>query len=373
MRTQEAIRHYDTRQRARNARSARRSRGFAALLFCALIAILAGVTYLLGQHDARAATPMRLATGSYVGNGIDNSPITGIGFQPDLVFVKCACTEEAVVKTSTMGGDAAKPVTSNGGFQTNLLQALGPDGFTLGSSTLVNANGVPYYWTAFKAGDEFAVGTYAGNGADDRSITGVGFQPVWVTTFGDGDEAAFRPGTTAGDASYLFDSTTAVTDRIQAMEADGFEVGANANINESGTTFHYAAWAGGANVTQATYMGDGIDNHSISGAGLQPELLWVKADTTYVPLWRPESVQGDATLYWTPTGIQTNAVQAFHGDGFEVGSLNEVNRSAFLYHYLAIKDDPPPTATPTDTPPPTDTSTPTNTVAPTSTANATDT
>ena len=35
-----------------------------------------------------------MLTGTYVGNGVDNRPITGLGFQPDLVIIK-ATTDRA--------------------------------------------------------------------------------------------------------------------------------------------------------------------------------------------------------------------------------------------------------------------------------------
>ena len=43
----------------------------------------------------------------------------------------------------------------------------------------MNHTGISYHWVAFQAADgELKVGTYSGNGADNRNITGIGFQPA---------------------------------------------------------------------------------------------------------------------------------------------------------------------------------------------------
>lgn len=287
-------------------------------------------------------TPMRLATGTYSGNGADNRAITGVGFQPDVVFIKCDCTQFALARTSTMAGDATKVLGNAGGLAPNHVQTLDADGFTVGNSTNVNVSGNTYYWTAFKAGDELKLGTYVGDGTDNRSITGVGFQPVWVGTLGDGDNSILRPASVAGDASYLFTGTGPIANRIQAMEADGFQVGSNLNVNEAGTTYHYIAWDASANVTQTTYTGDGTDNRSITGVGFQPGMVWSKRDVGNQAAWRPESVSGDLALRWNATVALNNSIQALEPDGFQVGARLLVNASGSPYHYIAFKDGGPP-------------------------------
>ncbi len=61
----------------------------------------------------------------------------------------------------------------------------------------------------------------------------------------------------AGDNSYLMTGTGKITNRIQAFEADGFQVGSNVDVNESGTTFHYIAWAASPQVSTGSYTGNG--------------------------------------------------------------------------------------------------------------------
>ncbi len=283
-------------------------------------------------------SPMWLTTGTYTGNGVDGRQITGVGFQPDVVIIKAATNRAGVIRTSTMSGDQAKVLGTTTALQPNYIQSFIADGFTVGTAVQVNTSGVTYYWVAMKAGSNLHLGTYVGNGADNRSIAGVGFQPVWVITLGDGNDSAFRPAALAGDNSYLMTGTGTITNRIQALQADGFQVGSNVDVNQSGTTFHYIAWAASAQVSQQTYTGNGLDNRSIAGVGFQPQVVWVKRDDAQASVWRPASAAGDTTLYWAATAATTNRIQALQADGFQVGTNAQVNTNGSTYYYLALRD-----------------------------------
>ena len=285
-------------------------------------------------------TPMRLAVGSYVGNGADARPITGVGFQPDVIIIKASTARAGIIRTSTMSGDAAKVLGTATALQTNHIESLDADGFTVGSHLDVNTSGTTYYWVAMKAGSDLSVGSYVGNGSDNRSISGVGFQPVWVITLGDGDDSVFRPNILAGDNSYLMTGTGKLTNRIQAFQADGFQIGNNVNVNESGTTFHYIAWAASPQVSTGSYVGNGVDNRSITGIGFQPLMAWVKRDDAQAAVWRPLSAAGDRTLYWSATASTTDRIQALQADGFQVGMNAQVNTNGSTYYRLALRDRP---------------------------------
>jgi hypothetical protein len=281
---------------------------------------------------------MRLATGSYVGSGVDDRQIAGIGFQPDVVIIKAATNQAGVMRTSTMSGDRAKVLGSTGALLSNCIQSIGADGFTVGTDARVNAWGTAYYWVAMKAGSDLAVGSYVGNGADNRSITGVGFQPIWVVTLGDGSDSAFRPGPLPGDNSYLMTGSAASANLIQALQADGFQVGSDAAVNQSGTTFHYIAWATSPQVNAGNYTGNHNDNRSITGAGFAPQMTWVKRTGTRPSVWRPASLSGDASLFWGATTLGSDRIQALESDGFQVGTDQDVNTNGQVYYYLNLRD-----------------------------------
>ena len=71
-------------------------------------------------------------TGSYLGDGLDSRIITGVGFTPDVVIIKGDQALEAVIRTSTMSGDASKPVIASLGIGPDMVQSLDTDGFTWG-------------------------------------------------------------------------------------------------------------------------------------------------------------------------------------------------------------------------------------------------
>ncbi len=283
-------------------------------------------------------TPMRLATGSYAGNSVNARQITGIGFQPDVVIIKSSAAQSGIIRTSTMGGDASKVIGDTGNLVSGLVESINSDGFTLGTDARVNATGNSYYWVAMRAGSDMKVGSYVGNGVDNRSITGVGFQPVWVVTLGAGNDSVFRPGPLAGDASFTMTGTGSAANQIQALQADGFQVGSAAVVNASGTTYHYIAWAASTHVVTASYTGNSVDNRSITGVGFQPLVAWVKRSATSVGVWRPASLSGDATLFWAATAANSDRIQALQADGFQVGTNAQVNTSLGTYYYLALRD-----------------------------------
>ncbi|MGB2694964.1 MAG: hypothetical protein WBD55_07225, partial [Dehalococcoidia bacterium] len=314
---------------------------FVAGLALALAAAVAQQSQAIFSDQAQvssnafttAATfPGWLETGSYTGNGVDNRSITGVSFQADVVIVKSNVGQAAVIRTSTMAGDVSKVVTLGGALLADEIQSINSNGFTIGTSSRVNANGQTFYWVAMKAGSNMKVGSYVGNATDNHSITGVGFQPTWVITLGDGEESWFKPSGLAGDASFRMDGTSTFTDRIQAVESGGFQVGANTNVNKASTTFHYIAWKADTNVKESTYTGNNTDDRSITGVGFQPVLVWVKRDSGNQSAWRPASTSGQTSLLWDTTVAATNDIQALETDGFQVGNNARTNTTG-TYHY----------------------------------------
>lgn len=91
------------------------------------------------------------------------------------------------------------------------------------------------------------VGSYVGNGVDNRAITGLGYTPKTVIVIGGSDIAssgyAIRFGT-SGDVSAVGTTTWTPMDDangIQSLDADGFTVG-NGFPNANGYTYYWAAW-----------------------------------------------------------------------------------------------------------------------------------
>jgi hypothetical protein len=284
---------------------------------------------------------IRFASGTYTGNGGDNRQILGLDFQPDVVIVKGNNTQVAVARTSTMSGDASKPLTGATGLSADRIQSLDANGFTVGTNSQVNASGTAYYWMALKAASgELKLGTYSGNGTS-QSITGLGFSPEYVATLSAGaNNAAQR--FTGMTRSFHFDSDTGSTSAITALNGDGFSVGSSTDANASGTTYHYIAFSDTpGRIDTGSYTGDGLDDRDIGGVGFEPHYVLVRANDTATgrnALHRPSALTGDSTLLFLGFTNIPNGIQALQADGFQVGTTASVNTDGVDYHHLAVRD-----------------------------------
>ncbi len=104
------------------------------------------------HYVAFREVPGRLAMGSYVGDGTDNRDISGIGFQPDYIWIKRGDEgSKGVHRPSSLTGDSTLRFEGvpNGSGE---IKALLPDGFQVGDSIGVNADGDTYNYVAWKAG-----------------------------------------------------------------------------------------------------------------------------------------------------------------------------------------------------------------------------
>jgi hypothetical protein len=281
------------------------------------------------------------ASGRYQGNGTDNRNITGAGFRPDAVIIKGDTGQVAVIRTSTMSGDAAKPMTGGTALTANMIQSLAADGFQVGTNSSVNSTGVGYEWMAFRAQDGLLkVGSYTGTGSA-QSITGLGFSPEYAAVFSAAGNSSVQrySGMTT---SFQFDNDTGNGQRITALGADGFTVGTQNTVNSNGATYHWIAFNDSAGYVDVnSYTGNNTDNRNLTGVGFQPEYLMVRANDTgsgRQGVHRPATLPGDSTQRFNGNANVTNAVQAIQSDGFQVGTDSSVNANGTAYHYLAIHD-----------------------------------
>lgn len=172
--------------------------------------------------------------GSYTGNGADNRVIpTGLDDHDLVIIVAEHVFTRPVWRTTLMSGDVTMTFENDANL-TNCIEDQAAGDFEVGTDGFVNANAQTYHFAAFKISDVLNVLTWTGNGADNRSITGAGFQPTFAVVGRlDGDAVFHRFGGQVGDASQAFD-WEAETNRIQAFESDGFQVGSADSVNKNG-------------------------------------------------------------------------------------------------------------------------------------------
>ena len=200
----------------------------------------AGVAY---YWIAFQTTPGESRTGSYIGDGFDNRPITGLGFTPSYVIVIPENVYPVYHRSSPMQESYSFDNTTG---QLNHIQSMIADGFQIGTDWDVNHGGDTYHYLAWKAvAGKMAVGSYVGLGNDNRPITGVGYRPAYVIVKADDNwSAAHKPVSTgpATDQTLFFTPYDNQPDNIQALQADGFEVGRQARVNSSGRNVFWMAW-----------------------------------------------------------------------------------------------------------------------------------
>ena len=283
---------------------------------------------------------MKMRTGFYTGNGIDGTTITGLGFEPDLVIIKVADdTKEGVMRTSSMTGDASKPMGGATALEADMIQSLDADGFTIGLDDRVNKDTFTYHWIAFEAGDgEMVVDSYTGTGADNTSVTGVGFQPDYVMVLpAINKEPVHRSSAQTGDTTMFFKNSASATNHIQSLQADGFQVGNDDRVNKLNETYHYIAWKEVAGkMAVDSYDGNATDGTEISGLGFEPEYVIIKQDNSKEAVHRPNSLGGDNTLWFAPQSASADMIQELQSDGFQIGLDDTVNASTETYFWAAF-------------------------------------
>jgi hypothetical protein len=300
--------------------------------------------YYAAFRGVPAATPtgtFKMSSGVYTGNNTSQS-ITGLGFRPDLVVVKADTNQYAVFSTAMMAPNNTAYLANNSANFADGIVSLDSDGFSVGSNATVNTSPVPYRWTAFAGAPctNFNIGAYTGIAADNRSITGLGFQPDLVALKRDGGSlGVWRSASMAGDATAYFSATADTTDRLQALEADGFQTGLNAEVNTAGSTnFYFAFKKTPGQFTVEAYTGNGGDDRSIGGTGFRTGYVWVKRpEVTTGAVHRGYNLTGDISQYFTNTANASDLIQALEADGFQVGTNAAVNTNAIVYRYAAWK------------------------------------
>ena len=203
---------------------------------------------------------------------------------------------------------------------------------------------------------------WTGNATDDRSITGVGFQPdfVWIKSRNTtNDHLLFD--VVRGVGKYMRsnanDTETSIADTLQAFETDGFEIGADSRLNTNNDPVIAWCWkAGNANTAFSesgnnpagthranvpagfsivSYVGTGSAGTVSHGLGAAPELMLIKntgvndnwavyfGDNTDYAILNTTAGRADSANWWNDTS-PTSSV-------FTVGTDHSVNADGENY------------------------------------------
>jgi hypothetical protein len=178
-----------------------------------------------------------IATGTYTGNATDDRDVvTSLSFQPDMVFVTAASALALLRNSAISAATDETWYIGTTAFGTNRIQQVLSNGFQIGTNATVNSNTVAYYWFTLKSTTgvlEF--GTYTGNGAATRDITGITtFQPTFAmsTCRNAVQNTTWKTSDMSSTNGFVASqNSSAVSTGIRGFLSDGFSVGSTANDN----------------------------------------------------------------------------------------------------------------------------------------------
>ena len=148
------------------------------------------------------------------------------------------------------------------------------------------------------------------------------------------------------NASFIGSATANVTNGIQALQSDGFQIGTAVQTNESAATFYWVAFGGApdysANGTfkmdTGTYTGTGAAL-PITGLGFRPDLVIIKDNAANYAVFRTSVMAGDTTAYLSNALANfTGGVISLDSDGFTLGTSTISNTTGGVYQWQAFGD-----------------------------------
>lgn len=224
------------------------------------------------------------------------------------------------------------------------LTALAAVGALAGaSSSALFSDAAPNPSNSFAANSSFtrgmASGTYTGNATDGRQITGLGFRPdIVIIKATAAQGAVIRTRTMTADQTKPVNAATAIGgNRIEALSADGFQLGTDATVNSSSVSYQWwAATTRNGQIAAGSYAGDGTAARDVATPGMAPEAVIVlPSSAATVPILM--SGMSAATRLDTATTVPSS-ITTLDSDGFQVGNSTSANTSGATYHWIAFSD-----------------------------------
>ena len=319
----------------------------------------------------------------YTGNGSTQS-ITGLGFKPDLVWLKRRDGTKANALFDSNRG-VTKYLSSDsqgtGATDTSTLTTFGTDGFSLASpaaNNLVNGNGFTYVGWCWKAnggttssdssGDitvtrqsntkgGFSILTYTGNGSADQTIAhGLGATPAFIITKNTSSNSHWAVwhqshtgyyGQIEDTGSWASDSSQFYTD---GMTSNFIGVKGSGATNDSGSSMLGYVWT---EIDGYSKFGSYEGNNNADGpfvyTGGRPRLLMIR-NTEQSSNWevfdsaRQTFNSNENYLRWNTTGAEGGTSTTFDVDflsqGFKVRNTEVDLNNTRKYIYACWMDVP---------------------------------
>ena len=316
----------------------------------------------------------------YTGNGSTNA-ITGVGFQPDWVWVKNRDigTDAPTIYDAVRGATKRLQTSSDGAesTKTNGLTAFNSDGYTAGSASAINANGsniASWNWLANGAGSAntdgsisstvsanttsgFSIVSFTGTGSASTIGHGLNAVPkmyivknrstastqwrVYHASLGATKHMALDATQAVGTASSVFNNTEPTS--------SVFSVGTDDAANKSGDSLIAYCFAEKQGFSKfGSYVGNGsATNGTFVYTGFKPAWLMVKntATTSSWEIWDVKRNTFNPTaksIFPDGSGAEydyTNRVDLL-SNGFKLKTTSSPNGSGNSIIYMAFAEAP---------------------------------
>ena len=345
-----------------------------------------GETYIYmafaADPDTEAPTVAKsFNTIAYTGTGT-NQKVEGLGFAPNLVWIKSRSTTNPHVLHDTVrgiGNVLYSNLTNAEADESAYFTSVGYDYLQFGTNAgNYNNTGTDYVAWAFKADDNeptintegtidslvsananagFSIVKYEGDGTSGATIGhGLSSAPEMVISKSLDSANSWNVYHTSLSTNYMIklDSSNAAFDATAGTKGGGVTVDATNmtilagasnqdNNNKSGDNFIAYCFHSVSGYSKiGSYTGNG-STQSITGLGFQPDWLLIK-QTNASNSWRifdsARGLSSPQTLFANLSAAEdseSNTVSSFDSDGWTMGSQQGVNDNGDTYIYMAFK------------------------------------
>ena len=313
----------------------------------------------------------------YTGNNTGQS-ITGVGFQPDLVWNKSRGNTESHNVWDAVRGTTKGLVTNAGDAESTWatgLTSFDSDGFTVGSLDSLNDNSLNFAawcWKANGAGSAntdgsinstatsanttagFSIVKYTGTGSNATVGHGLGVAPKMIIIKGISNahwwfvyHAGIPTPTTAklnlntdgynNDPQASYWNSTAPTSSV-------FSIGTEGSVNTSSATYVAYCFADVTGYSKmGSYVGNGNVNGTFSYTGFKPTWIMTKRATGSAAPWcvfdskRDGYNNGNKLLIANTTAVESSPSFDIFSNGFKTRTTDgEWNGNGDTYVYMAF-------------------------------------
>ena len=321
----------------------------------------------------------------YAGNSSSGRAITGVGFQPDLTWLKCRSLGHSHVISDVVRGATkrlASDMTNTETTQTEYIQSFNADGFTVGNDGHVNGSQTyaAWNWKMNGSGSSNSNGsttstvsantsagqsivTYSGSSGNDTVGHGLSQAPNLVIVKSRANADQWRvgsiqniAGTTMDFTDYLkLNATTDLTDESTtwndtAPTSTVFSVGSDSATNHPGYTYVAYCFHSVEGYSKiGSYYGNGSADGTFIYMGFKPAWIMLKSMDTSYSSWlvtdnklNPTN-DGAGTNLWAEDSSAENPNSYgydFLSNGFKLRATSSNLNSTHSFIYIAFAEQP---------------------------------